>query len=201
MLKVGITGGIGSGKTTVCRMFEALGVPVYYADDRAKWLMREDKELVAALRAVFGSQVYLENGEINRSHLSQLVFNDKTKLAKLNNLVHPAVFRDAEDWQQEQAAQGQAYSLKEAALLFETGSNKQLDKIIVVTAPEALRIQRVMQRDNLEEEQVLARMRNQMPQEEKEAKADFLIHNIELEDLDEEVNQVHQQLLNMARAE
>lgn len=201
MLKVGITGGIGSGKTTVCRKFEALGVPVYYADDRAKMLMREDKKLVAALKAAFGSQVYLENGQINRAYLSQLVFNDKTKLETLNSLVHPAVFRDAQNWQEEQAAQGQAYSLKEAALLFESGSYQQLDKIIVVTAPEALRVQRVMQRDNLEKEQVLARMRNQMPQEEKEAKADFLIHNILLEDLKKEVETVHQAILKLTKSE
>ncbi len=199
MLKVGITGGIGSGKTTVCRMFESLGVPVYYADDRAKWLMRHDAELVLSLKASFGEEVYFKNGQINRAYLSQLVFNDKTKLATLNGLVHPAVFKDAEAWQMDQAKAGHAYSLKEAALLFESGSYKQLDKIIVVTAPQEIRIERVMQRDGVSAEQVLARIRNQMPQEEKEAKADFLIQNIFLKDLQAAVEEVHQQLLNLGK--
>jgi dephospho-CoA kinase len=201
MLKIGITGGIGSGKTTVCKMFEALGVPVYYADDRAKLLMREDPDLIAALKSTFGAEVYLEDGSINRAYLSKLVFNDKSKLSDLNALVHPAVFRDAKIWQEEQKQAGHSYSMKEAALLFESGSYQQLDKIIVVTAPEEIRLQRVMQRDGVSKEQVLARMRNQMPQEEKEAKADFLIDNVELEDLKEEVMKVHQALLKLAQGE
>jgi dephospho-CoA kinase len=198
MLKIGITGGIGTGKTTVCRMFEKLGVPVYYADDRARWISNHDEKVIAQLKTIFGEDIYTESGELDRPKIGAIVFKDKEKMAALNAVVHPAVFEDGDHWQVEMKAAGHHYTLKEAALLFETGSNKLLDKIIVVIAPEDLRIARVMKRDNLTEEEVRARLRSQMPQAEKEAMADFLIHNIEFESLEAQVSTLHQKILSHA---
>lgn len=198
MLKIGITGGIGSGKTTACKIFEQkYNVPIYYADDRAKWLMNNDEALKAQLKTNFGNLVYDAQGNLDRAYLSDIVFNDKSKLEILNGIVHPAVFEDGVKWQQEQEALGQPYSLKEAALLFETGSYLSLDKIIVVSAPEDLRIQRVMARDNATREEVLARINKQMPQAEKEKMADFIIVNTDMESLQEQVAKIHNALLLM----
>lgn len=199
MLKIGITGGIGSGKSTVCKLFENFQIPVYYADDRAKWLMNNQASLKESLCATFGEAVYDQAGRLDRTYLANIVFNDKAKLDQLNSIVHPAVFEDGVQWQAEQQAKGVPYTLKEAALLFETGSYKTLDKIIVVTAPEELRIKRVMQRDNTTKEAVLARMGKQMPQAEKEAKADFLVTNIAWETLNTQVSTLHEQLLYLAK--
>lgn len=199
MLKVGITGGIGSGKTTVCKLFEALQVPIYYADDRAKWLMQNDSELMDGLREAFGSEVYTGAGLLNRGFLAEIVFNDSEKLALLNGLVHPAVHRDNEEWQAAQAAQGSVYTLKEAALLYESGANYQLDKIIVVSAPLEARIARVMQRDNCAREAVLARIDKQMPQSEKENMADFVVINENQDALAAQVQRLHEQLLKLAQ--
>ncbi len=175
MLKAGITGGIGSGKTTVCKIFETLGIPVYYADDRAKWLMVNDPELVEGIRKAFGEEAYTAEGALNRAYLAKTAFGDPEKLAKLNSLVHPAVFRDGSEWHHAQT--GAPYTLREAALLFESGSYKAIDKMIVVTAPIDLRLQRVMERDNVPEAAVRARMEQQWPEEEKVKRADYLVHN------------------------
>lgn len=196
MLKVGITGGIGSGKSSVCKIFEVLGVPVYYADDRAKALMTEDQELVAGLIARFGEDTY-QNGQLNRPYLAEKVFNDKEALAALNALVHPAVAKDALKWHQQH--QNAPYTIKEAALLFEAGSYKQLDQVIVVTAPKAIRIKRVMQRDGSTQEQVEARMDNQWPEEKKIELADHIIINDGEHELIEQVMKLHQQLLEEAQ--
>lgn len=174
-LKVGITGGIGSGKTTACRLFEALGVPVYYADERAKWLMVHDEALVSRIKGIFGPQAYTEDGQLQRAYIAERAFGDADLLEQLNAAVHPAVGRDAEAWQQQQT--GHPYTLREAALLYESGSFKALDFVIVVTAPQPLRLQRVMQRDGAKAEAVQARMDKQMPEHEKAARADFLIVN------------------------
>lgn len=198
MLKIGITGGIGTGKTTVCKMFERLGVPVYYADDRARWITNNKPEVIAALKNIFGEAIY-KNGELDRPQLGAIVFSDKEKLAQLNAVVHPAVFEDAESWQEEQRNAGHIYTLKEAALLFESGSYKMLDKIIVISTPEALRVERVMSRDNLSKEEVLKRIASQMPQEEKEKLADFVIQNIALSELEEAVKKLHVQLLEISK--
>ncbi|MCH2045598.1 MAG: dephospho-CoA kinase [Saprospiraceae bacterium] len=195
MLKVGITGGIGSGKTTVCRIFEQLGIPVYYADNRAKWLMSHDESLVAAIKAEFGEQAYPKPGVLDRAYLASIIFQDKSKLERMNQIVHPAVFKDSAQWQTDQAKTNTSYSLKEAALLFESGSYAFLDKIIVVTAPDDLRIQRVMQRDKVNEAAVKARMAKQMPQADKIAKADFVIENIEQASLQAQVEKIHQELV------
>jgi dephospho-CoA kinase len=197
MLRIGITGGIGTGKTTVCKMFEKLGVPVYYADDRAKWINNNDSEVITALKKAFGAEIY-QNGMLDRTKLGSIVFSDKEKLEILNSIVHPAVFRDAEQWQSEKQEAGFQYTLKEAALLFETGSYKQLDKIIVVSADEEIRIERVMKRDNLSREEVIKRIAKQMPQAEKEKAADFVIENSSLEAMEAQVRALHEKILNLS---
>lgn len=175
MHHLGITGGIGSGKTTVCKIFETLGIPIYYADERAKHLMSHDPELMAGIVDLFGPEAYLEPQVLNRAHIAKVAFNDKIKLNQLNALVHPAVGRDGLAWQA--AQQNVPYTLKEAALLYESGSYRSLDKIIVVTAPLELRIERVMARDGAKREDVEARIAKQMPEAEKVKLADFVVHN------------------------
>jgi len=175
MLKVGITGGIGSGKTTVCKIFEKFGIPVYYSDDRAKSLMITSKEIVDGVKNIFGETSYLESGELNRKHISKQAFSTPEKLKALNELVHPAVANDSLDWHNSQ--KDVAYTLKEAALIVETGGHKFLDKLIVVSAPQNIRIQRVMDRDDVSKDAVLARMNKQLPEEEKLKHADFIIKN------------------------
>jgi len=176
-LRVGITGGIGSGKTTVCRIFETLGVPVYDADYWAKWLIANDTELRAAIVALFGSEAYLPDGAYNRAFVAGIVFNNPDKLAALNAAVHPAVEHHSRTWHDQKVQAGHSYTLKEAALLVESGGHLLLDVLIVVTAPEEIRIRRVMERDGIPESAVRARMRNQMPEAEKTALADYLIVN------------------------
>lgn len=198
MLKIGITGGIGSGKSTVCNIFESLGVPVYYADDRAKWLTENDPEIVRAIKALFSEDIF-RDGHLDRKKVSSIVFSDKNKLQQLNAIIHPAVFKDAERWQKEQSEKNIPYSLKEAALLFESGSYKELDKIILVSAPLELRIERVIKRDFTSEEEVMKRIKNQMQEEEKEKMADFIINNVELEETKKSVIQLHKKLLELSK--
>ena len=195
MLKVGITGGIGSGKTTVCKMFETQGVPVYYADDRAKYLMQHEHFLIDLIKKNFGEEVYV-NGTLDRKLLAAKVFNDKAKLDLLNSLVHPAVYRDTERWVEEQKEKKVAYILKEAALLVETGSYKALDKLIVVTAPLETRIERVSERDKSDAVDVLARVKNQLPEEEKLKLADYVItNNGSLDELAQQVLKIHEKMI------
>src|ERR1700712_3937150 len=138
MLKIGLTGGIGSGKTTVAQIFEVLSIPVYYADSAAKYLMNRDPKLKEKIIKVFGTDAY-KNGELDRSYLGSIVFNDKDKLSVLNSIVHPATIRESEIWMKNQMT---PYAIKEAALIFEAGLEKHLDFVIGVTAPESLRIER-----------------------------------------------------------
>ena len=196
MLRIGITGGIGSGKTTVCKIFETLQIPVYYADDRAKWLMVNSPTLQNGIRQLFGKKAYGEDGSLNRAHISSIAFKDTAKLQKLNALVHPAVFVDEENWQQEQLALGVPYTIKEAALIYESGSHQTLDEVIVVTAPEELRIDRVMKRDGLPAEAIRDRIARQMPEEEKVARADYVIHNDGEQSLIKQVLAIHRQLID-----
>lgn len=199
MLKVGITGGIGSGKTTVCKLFEALGVAVYYADDRAKYLMQHEHFLIDQLKQNFGEEIYTQ-GQLNRTLLAQKVFGHKEQLALLNSLVHPVVFRDTERWYQEQLVNKSAYVLKEAALLVETGAYKMLDKLIVVSAPLAVRLQRVVERDNVAEAEVMQRINNQLPEAKKIELADYIVeNNSDMEGLKTQVAQIHQQLIEQAK--
>ena len=196
MLRIGITGGIGSGKTTVCKIFETLQIPVYYADDRAKWLMVNSPTLQNGIRQLFGKKAFGEDGSLNRAHISSIAFKDTAKLQKLNALVHPAVFVDGENWQQEQLALGVPYTIKEAALIYESGSHQTLDKVIVVTAPEELRIDRVMKRDGLPAEAIRDRIARQMPEEDKVARADYVIHNDGEQSLIKQVLAIHHQLID-----
>jgi dephospho-CoA kinase len=199
MLKVGITGGIGSGKTTVCKLFEALGVAVYYADDRAKFLMQHEHFLIDQLKQNFGEDIY-DHGQLNRAMLAQKVFGNKEQLALLNSLVHPVVFRDTERWYQEQLTAKPPYVLKEAALLVETGAYKLLDQLIVVSAPLDVRLQRVVARDKVAAAEVTQRMNNQLAEEEKLKLADFVIeNNSDLEALKIQVEKIHQALIEQAK--
>ena len=193
ILKVGITGGIGSGKTTVCKVFEALGIPVYYADWHARQLMVNAPRLVAGVKELFGPDAYLEDGALNRPFIAKKVFNNDKKLQQLNHLVHPAVAEDADRWHS--AQENVPYTLKEAALLFESGNYKHLDKVITVFAPEDLRIQRVMDRDQVSSTEVRARMAKQMPEEEKLKRADFVVYNDGTHSLIRQVWVIHQALL------
>jgi dephospho-CoA kinase len=189
-LRVGITGGIGSGKSTVSRIFEVLGIPVYYADAAARRLMNGDASLREAIVQEFGSEAY-QGYELNRAFIANVVFNNPEKLARLNAITHPATIRDAEIWMQQQKAR---YVLKEAALIFESGSAAGLDYVIGVFAPEALRIQRVMQRDGISREQVKQRMDRQIEETVKMKLCDFVIRNDEQEMLIPQVLKLHEYL-------
>ena len=189
MLKVGITGGIGSGKTTVCKIFATLGIPIYYSDIRAKELMVKDKKLIQGIKNEFGENAYLEDGSLNRQHIAAIAFNDKTKLQALNALVHPVVHRDGNEWVALQT--NVSYTLKEAALIFEGGGHRLLDKVITVFAPKATRIQRVMQRDKTTVAAVEARINKQMPEEDKIKLADFVIYNDGEHSLIDQVLKIH----------
>ncbi len=193
MLKVGITGGIGSGKSTVSHIFETLGIPVYYADDAAKRLMTEDEGLKQQVQQLFGDAAYT-NGELNRAYLSAQVFNNPDKLAMLNAMVHPATIADAAKWMQQQTA---PYAIKEAALIFESGAQENLDKVIGVFAPKAVRIKRVMGRDGITREEVMARMNKQINETIKMRLCDYVITNDEHQLLIPQVLAVHKLLLEL----
>ena len=194
-LKIGLTGGIGSGKTTVAKIFELLDVPVYYADDASKRLYASNKDLMEALKEHFGEDIYTDE-QLNRSKLAAIVFNDAAKLELLNNLVHPLTIKDAEEWMQQQTA---PYIIKEAALLFEAGSASVLDYIIGVSTPQPLRIKRVMERDGVGREEVLSRMQRQMDEESKMLLCDFVIKNDEQEMVIPQVLSLHERFLEMSK--
>ncbi len=195
MLKVGITGGIGSGKTTICRIFETLGIPVFYADTVAKEIMVNDTILIQGVKDSFGEESYLPGGILNNKHIAGIVFNNEQELAKLNAMVHPAVFRAFDNWAT-QLPKDTPYILKEAALLFESGSYKMCNKNILVTAPLELKLERVMKRDGVTADQVKARMDKQFTDEKKIKMADYLINNNETDSLINQVMELHQLFLN-----
>jgi dephospho-CoA kinase len=174
MFKLGLTGGIGSGKSLVSQIFERLGVPVYYADAAARHLMNTDSALVKGIRQMFGNRAYGKEG-LNRKFLADSVFGDHNRLSELNQLVHPAVRRDFLQWvdKQEEAA----YVIEEAAILFESGASAGMDLTVLVYAPEDLRIRRVMERDGIKREAVLKRMEHQMSEDEKREMADHVLVN------------------------
>jgi len=192
LLRVGITGGIGSGKTAVCRVFETLGVILYYADAEVKRLYSENSDLKSKLHSAYGPSV-LENGEINKVFLRTVAFGSEEASQKLNSLVHPFVFEHYEKWCE--AHKKQAYTLKEAAILFESGSYRRVQKAIGVVAPVELRIERVMRRDNCSREDVLRRMQKQMPQDELAAKCHYIVQNDENHSIVEQVRSLHKKLL------
>lgn len=194
MLKVGLTGGIGSGKSTVARILEGLGIPVYYADVEAKRIMDESQPLRESLIRHFGQEVFA-GGQLNRSYLAGIVFQDKEKLELLNSLVHPETLRDADEWLEKQSS---PYAVKEAALIFESGAQEHLDYVIGVTAPQALRIQRTMHRDGVSREEVLARMKRQLDDSMKMKLCDFVLHNDEQQPLLPQVLALHETLKSLA---
>ena len=193
MIRIGLTGGIGSGKSTVAKVFEVLGIPVYYADDAAKKLMNEDEELKEKIKKEFGESIYKEE-KLDRKKLADIVFTSPEKLNLLNALVHPATLKDAEKWMQEQTSH---YCIKEAALIFESGAHEHLDYVIGVTAPAPLRILRTMQRDGITREEVIARMDKQMDETIKMKLCDFVIQNDEQEMILPQVRVLHEKLLSL----
>ncbi|MCX7744988.1 MAG: dephospho-CoA kinase [Flavobacteriales bacterium] len=190
---IGLTGGIGSGKSTVCRIFEVLNVPVFYADDEAKALY-ESAEVVASVTRLLGHGILNEAGKIDRKKLAALIFEDAEKLLQIQQLIHPLVKKRFEEWK-EQFQKQALYCIREAAILIESGSYKDCDKIIVVTAPEEIRIQRVMKRDKISRQEVLSRMTHQMQESERLKYADFVINNDGSHPLIRQVMQIHHQLL------
>jgi dephospho-CoA kinase len=196
--RVGITGGIGSGKSTVSKIFETLGIPVFYADQAAKDLVQNDQGIQAALKAKFGSQIFDENQLLNRAKLASLVFNDPDALQWLNDLLHPATIQAAEDWMNRQTT---PYCVKEAALIFESGTAGHLDWILGVFAPEALRIHRVMKRDGIDQKQVKERMKNQIQEDIKMRLCDAIVLNNEQQALLPQVLQMHHFILEKIKQE
>lgn len=192
MLKVGLTGGIGSGKSTVAKVFEVLGIPVYYADEAARQIMNTDKELKATLIKNFGAQTY-QNDQLNRPYLAAIVFADKQKLELLNSLTHPATIRDANRWMEQQTSR---YIIKEAALLFESGAHEYLDHVIGVYAPQELRIKRTIDRDHITREEVLLRISRQMDEDAKMKRCDFIITNDEQQLVIPQVLELHQKFIS-----
>ena len=180
---IGLTGGIGSGKSTIANFFKEFGVPVYIADDQAKKIMQTD-EIVRAIKTTFGAELF-ENHVLNRAKLAEIVFKDAEKLAQLNSIVHPAVKKDFDLW----LTQNNNYQfvIYEAAILFESGRYKDCDIIITVTAPEEVRINRVLKRDNTTREHVLSRIKMQWNDEKRISRSNFIINNINLKEAKEEV--------------
>ena len=193
MLRIGLTGGIGSGKTTVAQIFNVLGIPVYSSDDSAKRLMNEDEHLKKKIIHSFGKESY-RDGKLNRKYLADVAFSDQQKTELLNSLVHPATIKDAIAWMEKQNAR---YVIKEAALIFESGSNQFLDFVIGVKSPLSLRIERIMKRNNVTAEEVALRMNLQMDEDEKLNRCDFIIINDEKEMLIPQVLSLHQKFLEL----
>ena len=191
---VGLTGGIGSGKTTVANMFKEHGIPVYNSDERAKELMIKSGELVKGIKSLLGEEAYVDN-ELNRGYVARKVFTDKPLLQSLNELVHPAVRNDFNNWASEQMA---PYVIQEAAILFENGAYESFDSMILVTAPKMIRLKRIMQRDNESEDNILARMSHQWDDSKKLPLAHFVIENTDLEKTKSEVRKIHEKLSELS---
>ena len=196
-LQVGITGGIGSGKSLIARVFSTLGVPVYDADTRARWLMNHHQPLKKEIQLLFGPESYLPDGLLNRPYMAAQVFNDQEKMTRVNALVHPKVGEDYAQWVLTHSTA--PYVLKEAALLFESDSYRMLNYTISVVAPIELRIRRVRQRDpHRTEQEVLAIIGKQMREEERQQRADFLLHNDDSQLVIPQVLALHQQFIREA---
>lgn len=190
--KIGITGGIGSGKSTVAKIFEILGIPIYHADDRAKFLMNSNPELKEKIRDHFGEESYLPSGTLNREFLAKTVFSDPEKVKLINGLVHPAVGEDFDNWSNQQRS---PYVLKEAALIFETGGEQKLDAVITVSSPLKIRVNRILMRDaHRTLEQINQIIDQQLPDEVKNEKADFVIKNKDNILLIPQVLEIHRKL-------
>ncbi|NNC62678.1 MAG: dephospho-CoA kinase [Eudoraea sp.] len=191
MKKVGLTGGMGSGKTTVAKMFKELGIPVYNSDLEARRIMNENIEVRKAVKALFGDNAY-ENDQLNRAFIAKKVFGNSALLEELNKVVHPAVRKDFRDWAARQSA---PYVIQEAAILFESGGHEHFDHMILVTAPKKTRIIRIKQRDQLSEKDILERMKHQWSEKRKKALADYVIHNSDLLGTNKKVRKIHEELI------
>ena len=176
---VGLTGGIGSGKSTVAKYMISKGIPVYIADEEAKKIM-EDKSVKQRIQNIFTESILNENGSLNRKKIADLVFTFPDKLNELNAIVHPEVQNHFKKWLNDH--KDYSFIVKEVAILFETGGNKQCDKVILITAPEELRVERAMKRDNLTKKDILVRIKNQLPDSKKKEMSDFVVENINLKD-------------------
>jgi len=189
---VGLTGGIGSGKSTVARFFRELGVPVYDSDKEAKVLMVKSEMVRRELINLFGEEAFIGK-KLNKTHISSIVFKEKEKLAKLNAIVHPAVRNHFVQWVEQQSS---AYVIQETALIFENETRENYDAVILVTAPENIRIQRVIKRDGVSKGEIKARIANQMSDEDKISLADFVIENNELKSTKKAVKTIHKKLMD-----
>ncbi len=194
MIRVGVTGNIGSGKTTICKIFKQLGIPVYYADERGKYFLDKPAVKNQVINAL-GDGILDREGGINRQKLAARVFNNQDELNQLNAIIHPLIREDFMRWSAEQTAR--PYVIQEAAILIESGQHIHLDKIILVKAPEDIRIQRVCDRDQTDADLVRQRAIHQMPEDEKTRFADYIIHNDGKQALIPQVNLIHKSLLNL----
>ncbi|WP_435133781.1 dephospho-CoA kinase [Formosa sp. A9] len=192
MTIVGLTGGIGSGKSTVAKAFQAYGIPVYISDDEAKALMVTSSEIITELKAVFGAEAYI-NGALNKPYISDKIYNDKALLQKMNAIVHPRVAQHFKDWV---SAQQAPYVLKEAAILFESDAHKNCNFIITVVLDKATKIERLLQRDQTTVAKIEAIMKQQWPDERRIELSDFVIENDTMEHMQRQVGQIHNTILN-----
>lgn len=195
MLKIGITGGIGSGKSFICRIFQNIGIPIYYADDESKKILQNNEYVKLQIKLNFGNDIYQEN-KLDKLKLANIVFNDSDKLKLLNNILHPIVFKEFNLWCSKQTSK---YVIMESAIIFESGADKILDKIYSVSAPEELRIQRSMYRDKTSRQNVLQRMKNQISEEERNLRSDVIIINDDKSSVTDQVTKLHDNLMRDIR--
>jgi len=193
MNKIGVTGGIGSGKSTVCKFFEEFGIPVYYSDEKAKTLMLVNQHLKNKIISEFGENSY-SSGLLNKEYLAELVFNNPSNLSKLNNIVHPVVIQDFIEWSNQQTS---LYCILESAIIFESGINSILDKVICVTASDEERFERIMKRDAISREKIIQRINNQMPESKKSQLADYVIVSGNKIEMKEKVFAIHTEFCNI----
>jgi dephospho-CoA kinase len=194
MLKLGVTGGIGSGKTSVCRVFGVLGIPVFSADNEAREVMDVDTGIMLRINTIAGKNLYA-NGSLDRTELAKLIFNNSRLLEKVNSLVHPVVFSRFREWVKRQNS---PYVIMEAAILFESGAHSIVDRVLTVVAPIEQRVDRVIHRSNITREQVIERMRNQMDDEERINNSDYVINNSENDMIIPVILKIHEELLKLA---
>lgn len=190
---IGLTGGIGSGKSTVARYIASKGISVYIADEEAKKIMYRD-DVIQEIITTFGNKILDETHKIDRKQLAAVVFKDKEKLNQLNNIIHPKVKQHFKDWLL--AHKDEKFIIKEVAILFETNGHLDCDKVILVTSPKKIRLQRVIERDNTTKEAVLDRMNHQMPENDKKKLADYIINNVDLEKTYQQVDELLIKLIN-----
>jgi dephospho-CoA kinase len=195
--RLGVTGGIGSGKTTVCRIFRVLGVPVFVADNVARDLMEDDPEIRAAINLIAGMDLYA-SGSLNRKELARLIFNRPELLRRVNAAVHPAVLRHFDEWASVSDA---PYVIMEAAILFESGADNLVDRVVTISAPVEERIARVMGRNDLTREEVIRRINNQLEDEEREEQSYYILNNADNEMIIPEILKIHEDMLRLAGRE